>query len=558
MDEVYGYQIAAEAIKREGVDTLFFLMGGPITPIAKACKDMGINIVDVRHEQAAAMMAHGWSRVTGKPGVCLSCSGPGTLNASTGIANAFVDGAPTVFIGGSSPLVRSGTYAFQDVDQVAAMRPITKWAGQVQQAERTAELVRTAFRKATGGKPGPVYLDLPWDVIYTKVDRNRVDHHPVPETLPGPQADPASVKEAADMLSRAERPVVIAGSGVLWSGAEGEMARLVEQTGLPLFTTPLARGIIPEDHRRSFIAARSMAFGEADVALVVGTRFNFILAFGRSPRFNPRAKMLRVDIDPEEMGHNRSVDVALVGDAKQVLKQLLGETAGRVSLGDDSPWIKALREKDAANKEELTPLLNSEKKPTHPLRLCKEIRDFMDRDSMLIVDGHEILNYARQSIPVYHPRHRLNSGPFGCIGVGLPFGIAAKLARPSRQVIVLTGDGSFGLNGFEVDTAIRHNLPIMVVISNNGGWTAGGEGRWDIPGRELGFSRYEKMVEAFGGYNEYVEDPEGIKPAMERAWASGRFSCINVITDQEARAVTQPFSSFKNVAGKTRDSSQTG
>lgn len=558
MDEVRGYTLAAEAVKREGVDTVFFLMGGPITPVVKACMEMGIRAIDVRHEQAAAMMAHGWSRVTGRPGVCFTCSGPGTTNAATGIANAFVDGAPVVYIGGSSPLVRAGTYAFQDIDQVAMLKPVTKWAEQVQEGGRIAELVRTAFRKAVSGKPGPVYLDLPWDIIYSKVDRSRVEAQPLPETTGRPQADPVMVESAVEILKRAERPLIVAGSGVIWSGAEDELARLVDETGLPLFTTPLARGIIPEDHKRSFIAARSLAFSEADALLVVGTRFSFIMAFGQSPRFNAQAKIIRADIDPEEIGHNRAVDVPLVGDARQVITQLLEEAAGAVQVEDDSPWIKTLREKDATNREELTPLLNSERIPIHPLRLCKEISDFIDHDATLIVDGHEILNFARQSIPVYYPRHRLNPGAFGCIGVGVPFGVAAKLARPDGQVVVLTGDGSFGLNGFEMDTAMRNNLPIMVVISNNGGWTAGGEGRWDIPGRELGFGRYEKMVEAFGGHAEYVTDPREIRPALERAKASGGFSCVNVITDQEARSVTQPFSSFKVAAGKTRDSSQSG
>jgi acetolactate synthase-1/2/3 large subunit len=558
MEPIRGYRIVAEAVKREGVDTVFFLMGGPITPIVKACKEIGIRVVDARHEQAAAMMAHAWSRVTGKPGVCFTCSGPGTTNALTGIANAYVDGAPVVYIGGSSPLVRSESYAFQDIDQTAMVKPVVKWVGQVHNAHRIAEFVRTAFRKAVSGKPGPVYLDLPWDIIYEKVEPEQV-HYPSVEPAPGrAQADPALVTSSIEILRQAERPVIIAGSGVLWSGAEKELVRLVEVTGIPLFSTPLARGIVPEDDGRSFIAARSVAFREADALLILGTRLNFILAFGQSPRFNAQAKVIRLDIDPEEMGHNRSVDVPMVGDARQGIAQLIREHAGSFRLGNDHSWIKTLREKDAVNKEDLTPLLTSDRKPIHPLRLCHEIRNFMDRDAVLVVDGHEILNYARQSIPSYHPRHRLNTGPFGCIGVGPPFGIAAKLAHPAKQVIVLTGDGSFGLNGFEIDTALRHNLHLLIVISNNGGWTAAGEGRRDIPGRDLGFSRYEKMVEAFGGYTEHVENPNEIRPALERAAGKNVLSCINVVTDQEARAATQPFSSFKTTAGKTTDSSLTG
>jgi acetolactate synthase-1/2/3 large subunit len=267
-----------------------------------------------------------------------------------------------------------------------------------------------------------------------------------------------------------------------------------------------------------------------------------VISHGQAPRFNSEAKVIQVNIDPAEIAHNRPVDVGIVGDAKAVLEQMLQLVRGKFEPQKETPWIDALREQDLKGQARLEPFMHSDAVPIHPLRLCKEVRDFLPRDGILVVDGQEILNYGRQSIPTYTPGHRLNSGPFGTMGVGVPFGLGAKAAKPDKPVLVLHGDGSFGMNAMEMDTAVRHNLPIVTVISLNGGWTADPEG--GKIGRQLGYQRYEKLMDAFGGHGEYVEQPADIRPALERAFASGNAAIVNVKTDFRARATTMRFTDY--------------
>jgi acetolactate synthase-1/2/3 large subunit len=278
------------------------------------------------------------------------------------------------------------------------------------------------------------------------------------------------------------------------------------------------------------------------VLLAVGTRFNYVLQFGRPPRFAADLKVIQVDVDPSELGHNRVVDVPIVGDARAVLEQLTAEARGRIERGRYARWVTKLRTLDTEKAAEMDKQMSTDQIPIHPLRLCKEVRDFLRRDAILVVDGQEILNFGRQSIPTFVPGHRLNSGPFGCMGVGLPFGVGAKVARPDAQVLVLHGDGSYGLNAMEIDTAVRHRIPVVVVISNNGGWTADPQGT--KPGRNLGYTRYDKVAQDFGAHGEFVEKPHEIRPALERAWASGKPAVVNVVTDSKARAQTIRFSAY--------------
>ncbi|MFQ5875434.1 MAG: thiamine pyrophosphate-binding protein, partial [Dehalococcoidia bacterium] len=530
MAEVTGNQILAKALKHEGVSTLFFLSGGPMDTFYYMADKEGVRLIDARHEQGAAMMAHAWSRVTGEPGICAACSGPGTTNLVTGIVTAFTDACPVIALGGSSNSRISGWEDFQEVDQVGVMRPITKWAAQCNTATRIPEFVSVAFRKCWGNRPGPVYVDLPGDVLHQKVDESDV-HYPVSSrTDARPMGDPDMVKQAIEVLAKAERPLVLSGTGVFWSKAWKELEEFVDATGIPFYTTPQGRGVIPEDHDLAFLAARSLAFREADVALIVGTRNNWIWQYMQAPRFSADLKTIQVNTDREEIGHNRPADVGIVGDAKMVLQQLTKEAkAQSFPNKKDTPWIDKLRAKDASNEEKNQALLNSNQMPMHPLRMLKEIRDFLPRDAVLVVDGHETLNFGRQTIPTYFPGHRLNSGSSGCMGVGLPFGIGAALAKPDKQTLVIHGDGSFGINAINIDTAVRHNIPVVTVVNVNGGWAAGRKGPERlITGLELGFDqRYDKLGEALGAHGEYVEKPEDIRPALERSFASGKPAVIN-------------------------------
>jgi thiamine pyrophosphate-dependent acetolactate synthase large subunit-like protein len=533
---VRGEQLIARCLSNERVNTIFFMMGGPTSGTAGACLDLGMKGIYVRHEQAAAMMAHAYARVTGKPGVCITPSGPGTANALTGLANAWADATPIIAIGGSAPMRATTLDAFQEMDQVAIMRPVVKAAYRVDMASRIPEYISVAFREALDAKKGPVYLDLPGDILNHKVDDEKLLFPANYRVESRPAGDLAQVERAIELLARAERPIVVTGSGVLWSGASAELRDFIDSTGLPFYTTPQGRGVIPEDHPRSFPAARSMAFREADVVLVVGARANSMLSFLRAPRFAPDARFISVNLDGREIGHNRGVEVGIIGDARMVLRQLTEEADGRFEAHRESAWVAQLGAKHRSNQERSTPLLHSDAVPIHPLRLCREVRDLISRDTILIVDGHEILNFARQSIPIYQAGCSLNAGPHGCMGIGVPFGIGAKVARPDAPVLVLSGDGAFGWNGMEMDTAIRHQLPIVVVVSNNAGFTSRKTG--GTVGRELGWQRYDKMVEALGGYGEFVEQPDGIRGAIERAFKSGKPALVNVCTDPEAQATT--------------------
>jgi thiamine pyrophosphate-dependent acetolactate synthase large subunit-like protein len=304
--------------------------------------------------------------------------------------------------------------------------------------------------------------------------------------------------------------------------------------------------VIPEDHEYCYLTARSTAFREADLIMVVGTRMNYIIGHAAPPRFNEDAKIVRVDIDPNEIANSpRALDVGVVGDAKTVLAQLTAAIQGDVTPESYQTWCERLRGRNSSKAAEAEEVLSNPDKPVHPLRLCKEIRDFIDRDGILCVDGQEILNFGRQAIPTYMPGHRLNSGAFGTMGVGLPFGMGAKVAKPDSQVVVLHGDGSFGLNAMEFDTLVRHGIPVLVVISLNGGWTA--DPNKEKPGRELGYTRFDKMAEALGGYGEFVEEPDEIRPALERASAEvakGTPALVNVKTDWRMRATTAAFTNY--------------
>ncbi|HKQ66284.1 MAG TPA: thiamine pyrophosphate-binding protein [Methylomirabilota bacterium] len=542
MATLTGSDVLAKSLVSQGMDTLFYIMGGPMIETEAAVIKLGARAVDTRHEQAASLMAHAYSRVTRKPGVCMGASGPGATNLVTGVANAFVDAAPMIAVGGSSPRVLYEMEAFQEIDQLAVFKPITKWAARIYDTNRIPEMVATAYRQATTGKPGPVYLDVPGDVLGQSIDESTIAYPQPWARAPRTYGDPAAISEAIALLARAERPLILGGSGVWWSDAAAAFQAFVDATGVPFYTTPISRGTVPEDHELAFLNARAKAFSEVDVLLAVGTRFNFVIQFGRPPRFAADAKVIHVDVNPTELNHNRPADVPIAGDARAVLEQLTREARGKIAPNRYARWVSKLKVLDTEKGSEMDKQMSSEDTPIHPLRLCREVRDFLKRDAILVVDGQEILNYGRQSIPTYVPGHRLNSGAFGCMGVGLPFGVGAKIAKPDTQVVVLHGDGSFGINGMEIDTAVRHKVPVLCVISNNGGWTA--DPKQDKPGRNLGYSRYDKMAMDFGAHGEYCEKPHEIRPALERAAASGKPAVVNVVTDYRARASTIRFSSY--------------
>ena len=548
MAELTGSEILAKCLQKEGTKDLFYIMGGPMLLAEATCINEGIRMIDVRHEQAAAFMAQAYSRLLQKPSVCMAASGPGVTNLITGIANALVDCAPVVAIGGSSPISQFGRQVFQEIDQVRLMRGCTKYVDRVHNLKRIPQQVNFAFQKAMSGKPGPVYLDFPGDILYQKIDEDLVDWsfagRPLLEARP--LGNPEKVAQLVDGLANAERPILVSGSGVLWSRAWDEMRELVDKIGVPFYTTPQGRGVVPDDHPCSYLTMRNTAFRDADLIVVLGTRMNYIIGHAAPPRFGAHATIARIDIDPEEIAAApRNVDIPIVGDCKMVLRQLIDGIGGRITTDTYKAWRQKLAEGEAAKRSAEGGNRYAEDGDIHPVRLLEEIKNFMQCDAILSVDGQETLNFGRQTMPTHSPGHRLNSGPFGTMGVGLPFGLGAKVAMPDKQVIVVHGDGSFGLNAMELDTAVRHKIPILVVISLNGGWTA--DPKREKPGRDLGYTRFDKMAESLGCYGEYVERPEDIRPALDRAQRKvdqGMVAVVNVKTDYRARYGGVAFSDY--------------
>ena len=541
MAERMGAELLARQMREEGVEDLFYIMGGPIIETAGFAADYGIRTIDCRHEQGAAMAAHGYARVKRAPGVCLAASGPATTNLLTGVANAYLDGVPLIALGGAAALRSFDTDAFQEYDQLAMARPVTRWAARVHHPDRMPEYFNIARRKALGPKPGPAYLDLPGDALYGRADDAGVWFPPGGQAPARPAPGEDAIAPAVGILAADERPLVLSGSGDFWSGAAAELRAFVDQARIPFYTTPLGRGVVPEDHELAFLGARGQAFREADAILTVGTRFNFIVSYGHPPRFAEDVKVIQIDTDPTEIGHNRPVELGIVADAKLALGALTA-AAREAGLRAPDDWIARLGESDHAKRQQTLALAESGATPIHPLRIANEIVGVADRDAIVCIDGMETLNYGRQWIPAYAEGARLNAGPNGCMGTGIPFALGAKAAAPGRQVIAFVGDGSFLMNVQEFDTMVRHDLPIVAVINQNGGWTGGPDA---TPGRRLGFhQRYHDVVEALGGHGELVTEPQEIRPALERAIASGKPACVNVHADEHARASTVPFGGY--------------
>jgi thiamine pyrophosphate-dependent acetolactate synthase large subunit-like protein len=548
MAEITGSEIIARCLQKEGVKDLFYIMGGPMLLAEATCVKEGIRMIDVRHEQAAAFMCQAYSRLKQVPSVCMAASGPGVTNLITGMANALVDCCPVVAFGGSSPLSQFGRQVFQEIDQVELMRGCCKYVDRLINLKRIPQQINFALQKAISGKPGPVYIDCPGDMLYQKIDENLVDWsfagRPILDSRP--MGDPRQVDALIGALAEAKNPLIVSGSGVIWSRAWTEMQAFVEAAGIPFFTTPQGRGVVPDDHPYSFMSMRSGAFKDADLIIVLGTRMNYIIGHASPPRFGPSAKIARIDVDPSEIATAaRYVDIPIVGDCKAVLGQLLQGIKGRINPEKFAGWRKQLADGEAAKRSSAGANKLQEDGDIHPVRMLEAVRDFAKRDAILCVDGQETLNFGRLTMPTYAPGHRLNSGPFGTMGVGLPFGVGAKVACPDKQVIVVHGDGSMGLNAMELDTAIRHKIPILVVISLNGGWT--GDPKREKPGRDLGYTRYDKICEALGGYGEYITKVEDIAPALERAQKKvdeGMVALVNVRTDYRARFSGVAFSDY--------------
>ena len=544
MGQISGSQLVIDSLRREGVDTIYVLPGDPVGPIVNGWASGGFQAIAVRHEQVAAMAAQAHSYLTRSVGVCIAASGVGQTNTMTGIANAYSNCWPLLVIGGSSELRRRNMGDFQELPQVETTAPICKWTATVDSIQRIPTLINIAMKQAMAGRPGPVYLDLPAEMISGSVDEDEVTiPQPAPEPA-RPLAEPQEVKKALEVLSKAERPLLIVGKGAAWSWAEDELLEFVDRTQIPFLTSPMGMGMLPPDHPMNVSAARTQALQGADTILMVGARFNWIFHFGQPPRFASDFKLVQIDIDGSEIGSNVPATVGLVGDAKMVLGQLNGALDETPVAYGESPWLKQLTEKCAENAASIEPMLNSEASPIGYYRILKEIRDFLPKDAIVVADGASTMDISRQVVPVWYPRHRLDAGVAGCVGIGVPFAIASQVVHPDKPVICIQGDWAFGFNGMDIETAARFKLPIVWVVFQNANidkWVGTYVDGVEDPNDFTPSLRFDVMMEALGGHGEFVDSPEQIRPALERAFSSGKASLINVIMDPGAGRRQQEF-----------------
>jgi len=545
MAKVDGGVLVVEVLKKERVRCIFSLSGGHTNPIYNACLDAGIRIIDTRHEEAAVHMASAWAEVTGEPGVAVVTAGPGATNAFSGMVRARSADSPVILISGDCSNKHRDLGAPQEVDAPHIMASVTKYSKRVDDVKRTAEYVSAAFRAATSGKTGPAFVSIPLDVIYEEAEEDEVV---VPEnyrTTTRPRGDATAITEALDTLAAAERPIVLACRGVWWSQASAQLRTFIEKANLPLYTGFMSRAFVPDDHPLAFGIAQPLlgstaqvGVSEADVVLAVGVTMDYNFGYGRPPLFSENATFIQIDIDAEEIGRNRPIDIGIVGDPGAALDQLVEALGERSDVAASDEWLAKLNAAKAQVEREVAPLLSSDAVPIHPLRLCHEIRSFVSKHATIASDGGDNHWWSLPLFKAYYPAHYFKcSTTLGGLGSGIPFAIAAKLARPDDQVIAFTGDGSFGFNGMEIDTAVRHDIPIVCVVANDLCWGMikhGQEavyGKDRIVGVDLGLRRYDKVVEALGGHGEFVESPGEIRPALERAFASGKPACVNVIVE---------------------------
>jgi acetolactate synthase-1/2/3 large subunit len=526
-------ELIALALKRAGVSHLFTLNGGHIWPILTGATEQGIRIIDVRHEQSAAFAAEGWAKVTRQVGVAAVTAGPGVTNSTSALGQALAADSPLFLIGGRAPVSRWGMGSLQEMDHVEVVKSLTKKALTLESAEEAYGLAAECMRTALSRRTGPVFMDVPLDTfMFGAADLPESTEHLTADL--GPSPDPDLIQKAARLIRAAERPSVIAGGSVWWSHAEAELKDLVEAAHLPLSVNGMARGILPPGHPLFFPRARAAALGEADLILVIGVPLDFRLNWGQPPVFPDDARLVFIDVD----GHrkHRSPDVAIYGDLKAALAAL---AAAAVGSPKRTYWLEKLREADATSRRRDQAMTQTESSPVQPARLIGEVDRFADPDAIIVGDGGDFISFAGRLIERSRPGLWIDPGPFGCLGSGPGYAMAAKLAHPDRQVVLLAGDGAFGFSAMEFDTMVRHRIPVVCVVGNNGIWALEKHPMMSMLGvsiaADLGHqTRYDKVVEALGGHGEQVDRPDQIRPALERAFASGLPACVNVICDPDA------------------------
>lgn len=539
-----GGHLVAKGLKNEGVDAIFTLCGGHIIDIYDGCIDEGIAIIDVRHEQVAAHAADGYARMTGRLGCAVVTAGPGTTNAMTGVANAFRAESPILLIGGQAALSQHRMGGLQDLPHVEMLRPITKFATSVPATARVADFVATAARESFNGAFGPSYLEIPRDVLDLRID-------PAKAVIPQPGTyrastksigDPADIERLAEMIARSRKPCVLLGQQVWTCRGTGAARAFVEHFNVPAYMNGAGRGTLPPEHSLHFQLTRRDAFAEADLIVVVGTPFDFRLRYGKSLKAE---NVVQIDTSYATVGRNRDITLGLVGDVGAILAAVTQAASGRRDNGaaQRNEWVASLRAREKAAVEARLPKLRTDASPIHPYRLAYEIDQFLTGNSIFIGDGGDVVTFAGNVVRPKAPGLWMDPGPLGTLGVGTGFALAAKLTNPQREVVALFGDGSFAMTGFDLQTAMRFNLPYIAIVGNNsymnqircGQIQKYGKERGDV-GNYLGDVNFEKFADMLGIYGEAVREPSQIRPALERARASGTCAIVNVWLDPDAYA----------------------
>ena len=548
--EIDGFNLLIEALKLNGIDTIFGLPGIPITDLTRKAQAAGIRVISFRHEQNAGYAASIAGFMTQKPGICLTVSAPGFLNGLTALANATTNCFPMILISGSSERevvdLQQGDY--EEMDQLAIAKPLAKAAFRVLHADDIGIGVARAIRAAVSGRPGGVYLDLPAKLFPQSIDaetgRNSLIKvvDPAPRQIPAPE----SVARALELLKGAKRPLIIVGKGAAYAQADADIRALIEKTGIPYLPMAMAKGLLPDTHEQSAAAARSYVLPEADVVMLIGARLNWLLSHGKGKTWGGKSskqwggqKFIQIDISPQEADSNVRIDAPVVGDIGSCVSALLAGIGSGWSR-PPADWTGAIAERKTKNIAKMAETLAKNPSPMNFHSALAVVRDIIKANpsAMLVNEGANALDFTRSIVDMYQPRRRLDVGTWGVMGIGMGFSIAAVVVS-GEQVIAVEGDSAFGFSGMEVETICRYKLPVCVVILNNNGVYRGDEvnptgGQDPSPLVFVKDARYEKLMEAFGGVGVHATTPDELRKALEEAVRSRRPTLINAIIDERA------------------------
>ena len=560
-----GFHLVVDALKLNGIDTIYGVAGIPITDLARLAQTEGIRYIGFRHEQSAGNAAAISGYLTQKPGICLTVSAPGFLNGLVALANATTNGFPMIQISGSSDRqiidLQQGDY--EELDQMNAAKPYTKASYRVEKPEDIGIGVARAIHAAVSGRPGGVYLDLTADVLSGVLDavagKNSLVRvvDPAPRQIPAPE----SIKRALDLLASAQRPLIILGKGAAYAQADADIRSFIEKTGIPFLPMSMAKGLLPDNHPQSAAAARSLVLAQADVVMLIGARLNWLLGHGKAPQWSPTVKFIQVDISPTEMDSNRPTAAPIVGDIGSALSALL-TTLKPGSIRPSAAWLKAVADRKQHNAQSMAARLAKNPNPMDFYSALRAIRDVLaDKPDVYVVnEGANTLDFGRNVIDMHEPRKRLDAGTWGVMGIGMGYAIGAAVTS-GKRVVAIEGDSAFGFCGMEIETICRYELPVVIVVFNNGGIYRGDDvnhsgGTDPSPTILMKSARYDKLIEAFGGIGHHVTDPQGLTKALTDALSSGKPAIINCVIDPTAGTESghlqnlNPQSQIGNTKGK--------